>query len=425
MVQQAEVKSRSIYPQKQLMNQEIKVNEIIAAPDYIYMSSTEFIQHFTNMITANENIDLWEEHKNYIKVVGYCNRGLFDTILNYLSQKNKELTIATTPLHHTSWRNGQEKYVKPKNIHIIEMNDAYNGTESFPDIEKCDIVVITHMFGQDFTLKGLAEFKKRTGAIVIEDRVQAGSLDLPFSDPLIDISIMSMAMDKRPIALGGGFLHIRKKYRKMAKDIHKMITSYPVEPKRKRYIDLLKKIPTFLLYNKRVFTFILLRSLKVLNKNLLDFTNSYRKKNPGFERNNFTLMPSKGLLKSMSQHFYDHKNMEEMYARKYKLFRSYLPKKVTQQYFPWFNEKSTLTPYNTIYVDTKYVQKFLKFMNRSEVCIIWNPTYKMFNFPYENSERYQDFHDGLVYLPCLAIMTDDEIRYLADRIVRFDNIVSK
>ena len=378
MEQHAEVKSEVTQTQRPFsskkikrykkLDTEIKVHEILAAPDYLYLSSTEFIQHFTNMITADEHYDLWEEHKNYIKVIGYCNRGLLDTLLNYFSQKKENFTIATTPLHHTSWRDGQEKYVKPENIHIIDINNSFKGIEKFPDIKKCDIVLITHMFGQDFDLKGLAEFKEKTGAIIIEDRVQGGSLDQKFCSELIDISMYSMAQDKRPISLGGAFFYIRKNHRKLAEDIIEMIANYPPEPKRKRYIDLAKKIPTFLLYNKKWFTFLFLRVLRMLKMNLLDFTNMYRKKNPGFERGNFTWKPSKGLMKSMSQHYYDHKKMEALYEEKHMMFRSYLSDEIIKRYFPWYRD-AALTPYNTIYVDEKYVKKFLKFMNRSNICI--------------------------------------------------------
>ncbi|TFG20744.1 MAG: hypothetical protein EU530_02295 [Promethearchaeota archaeon] len=416
--------SKTKFKHYKKLDTEIKVHEIAAAPDYLPLNSTEFIQHFTNMITANEEYDLFEYHKNYIKVMGYANRGLLETCLDYFTQKNENLIVATTPLHHTSWRDGIEKFVKHENIHIIDVNDSLNGLEKFPNIDKCDLVIITHQFGQDFDLNGLDEFKKKTGAIVMEDRVQGGTQEIKFSSPLADITLYSMAMDKRPIALGGAFLYMRKENKEIAEAIIKMIASYPPEPIRKRFIDLLKKIPTYLLYNKKRVTYIFLKTIQMLKLNLLDFTNTYRKKNPGFERNNFTLKPSKGLMKSMSQHYYDYRNMENLYEEKHMLFRSYLSDDIIRRFFPWYRDAG-LTPYNTIYVDEKFVKKFLKFMNRSYVCIIWNPTYKMFNFDYPGKEKHQKFHDGIIYLPCLATMSHEEIRYLADRITKFDAIVSK
>ncbi|MBN2154621.1 MAG: hypothetical protein JW776_01070 [Candidatus Lokiarchaeota archaeon] len=434
MERQTEVKSEAIQLQKRISSKEIKkyqklenqikVREILAAPDYLYLSSTEFIQHFTNLITAKEEHNLWESHKDYIKIIGYANRGMLETCLKYFTKIKDDLVIATTPLHHTSWRDGIEKFVKHENIHIIDLNDSFNGLEKFPDIQKCDLVIITHMFGQDFDLTGLAKFKERTGAIIIEDRVQGGTLDIKFSSDLTDLALYSMAMDKRPIALGGAFLYIRKEHEEIAKNLLEMIMHYPLEPIRKRFIDLLKKIPTYLLYNQRGITFLFLRIIKMLKLNLLDFTNTYRKKNPGFERNNFTLKPSKGLMKSMSQHYHDHRNMENLYEKKHMLFRSYLSNDLIQRHFPWYRE-AALTPYNTIYIDEKYVNKFLRFMNRSDICIIHNPTYKMFNFSYPGDEKYSKFNSGIVYLPSLANMNHEEIRYLADRIDRFDKVVYK
>jgi len=409
--------------QTKRLNTKIKVTEILAAPDYLYLSPSELMRHFTNLAT-NEHFDHWKYYENYTKIMGYANRSLFETCLAYLKQKHENFVIVTTPLHHTSWRNAIEKYVKPENIHIIDLNDNFNGFEKFPDIDKCDAIIITHLFGQDMDMTGLAEFKNKTGAIVIEDRVQGGSLDHKFSSDLIDISTYSMAMDKKPIALGGAFLYIRNEFKDLIAFIIESVENYPLESTRKRFIELLKKIPTFILYNRRVLMYLFLRILRMLKLNLLDFTNMYRTKNPGFSHNDYMLKPSSGLMKSMSQHYHDHKNMENLFEEKHMLFRSYLSNEVIRSYFPWFRDAS-LTPYNTIYVDQKYMNKFLKFMNRSVICIIWNPTYKMFNFPYEGDAKYLKFNSGIVYLPSLALMTREEIQYLADRIERFHTIISK
>ncbi|MHA1111663.1 MAG: hypothetical protein ACTSRE_11215 [Promethearchaeota archaeon] len=434
MEQHAEVKSEVKQIQKRIGSKRIKrdkkldtkinVHAILAAPDYLYVSPAEFMNHFTNLYT-NEKYDHWHKFENFTMIMGYANRSLFETCLSYFKQKNEDFVIATTPLNHTSWRNAIEKYAKPGNIHVINLNDKLNGLGEFPDTDRCDIIVITHLFGQDFDLKGLSEFKKRTGAVVMEDRVQGGTLDVKFSHNLMDISTYSMAQDKRPIAFGGAFLYIRNYgFDEMITYLIETIANYPPEPVRKRLVELLKKIPTYLLYNRKGAIRLFLIFLKAFNLNLLDFTNTYRKSNPGFAHADFNLKPSPGLLKSMSQHYTDHKNMENLFEEKYMLFRSYLSEKIINRYFPWYRDAS-LTPYNTIYVEKSHVEKFLLFMNKSDICIIWNPTYKMFNFEYKGNEKYQKFFDGFIYLPCLAIMSNEEIHYLADRIEKFDEIISK
>jgi hypothetical protein len=125
----------------------------------------------------------------------------------------------------------------------------------------------------------------------------------------------------------------------------------------------------------------------------------------------------------MSQHYHDFKVMERVYEEKHMIFRSYLPDHIIYKYFPWYRD-AALTPYNTIYIDEQYVDKFLKFMNRSNTVIIWNPTYKMFNMD-NYPEKYVKIFNGLVYLPCLANMNREEIRYLADRIEKFDEMIGK
>ena len=59
------------------------------------------------------------------------------------------------------------------------------------------------------------EKKNNPNMVIIEDRVQGGSLDKPFSHECVDLSFYSMGMDKRPCALGGGFVNIRNKHNEL------------------------------------------------------------------------------------------------------------------------------------------------------------------------------------------------------------------
>ena len=59
--------------------------------------------------------------------------------MSFYKSKKEDLVIVTTPIHHTSFRNIIELFVKPENIHIIKMNKSYNEIESLPEVETCDL----------------------------------------------------------------------------------------------------------------------------------------------------------------------------------------------------------------------------------------------------------------------------------------------
>ena len=181
--------------------------------------------------------------------------------MNYYKTEKKTLRILTTPIHHTSFRNIIEKYVKPENIHILEMNDEFNEIISIPkDINDepitVDLCIISHMFGQDLKMDTLYEYKlKNPKCIMIEDRVQGGDFDKKFSNEFIDIALYSTGMDKKPCGLGGGFINIRNDFDgnvSLKNYVLNMVRNYPQQYFYHRFIELIKKIPTILLYNSKI-----------------------------------------------------------------------------------------------------------------------------------------------------------------------------
>ena len=397
---------------------------IKAAPDYLPINFFAFFRHFFDLFTI-KTFNLWVDNNEYHIQLGFSCRSLFEICMMYYPKK--DLVIATTPLHHTSFRNIIEKFVKPENIHIIELNEEYNAIAKIPDLKKCDIVVITHLFGQDLDLSVLLEFKEKHNCLIIEDRVQGGTLEKKVSDKIVDVSIYSMGMDKKPIALGGGFMYIDKRNQGLIDFAKKTVEKLPPEKLYKRFIDLLKKVPTYFFYNSRIFETLfleLINSINKLNKNisLLKFTNSYRKKNPGFSHYGYMLKPSNALLKSMYMNFDNYKKMEKLYTEKYTLFFNNISPKILQKYFPWYRGEASLTPYNTIYIKEELVDKFLEFLTNYSISCITNPTYKMFNFSYENDKKDLKFNNGIVYLPSPANMKKKEIIFLAEKIKEFDDL---
>jgi dTDP-4-amino-4,6-dideoxygalactose transaminase len=393
-------------------------------PDYLPLSPGDFVRHFSNLL-SNKEYDLSITYENYTKIIGYSCRALFDMCMEYFNKK--ELVIATTPIHHTSFRNIIEKYVKPENIHIIELNSNKNGIRKVPEIKKCDVVVITHLFGQDMDLAALSEFKKKHNCTVIEDRVQGGTMDRKFSHKVVDIALYSMAMDKRPIALGGGLMYIGNKHKKLIADFKEIIKNLPVEKSSRRFKELLKKILTYLLYNSRAMSFILVAVIDLLsffNKkiSILAVTKSYRYSNPGFSRRGYMLKPSSGLLKSMYENFHKYKEVEEKYAKNYNFFFSCFSPKLLSYFFPWYRGEASLTPYNTIQIEEHLVNQFLEFLSDFHISSLPNPTYKLFNISYDNYPEIVKFNNGIAYLPCVVNMTKDEIVYLSNKIKEFYKI---
>jgi len=399
---------------------------IKASPDYLPLSFFEFVGHFFKLLTTKK-YNHWIDFDNYTNVIGFSCRSLFEICMEYFD--NDDIIIATTPLHHTSFRNIIEKFVKPENIHIIKLNKNYNEIEETPQMDKCDLVVITHLFGQDMDLSRLVELKDKHNCLIIEDRVQGGTLDIQFSHEIADIAIYSSGMDKRPVALGGGYMYIRKKHDKLIKKTIEMIDSLPREKRRKRFTDLIKKIPSFLLCNSKVFSYLFFSTIRLFNFffkkiSTLSITKSYRKTNPGFTHFDYMWKPSNALLKSMYKNFDNYEKIEIRFREKYKIFTECFSPELKSYFFPWYKDSACLTPYNTILIEEHLVDQFLEFLSKSHISCISNPTYKLFNFSYENDARDLKFNNGIAYIPSLANMSKKEISFLSNKIKEFYNIIS-
>ena len=97
------------------------------------------------------------------------------------------------------------------------------------ELQKIDVIIITHMFGLDFDLLYIEDVKNKYNWLVIEDRVQGGTVDNPFSHPIVDLGFYSMGMDKRPCSLGGGFVNIRKNRSDIRDKMLALLESLPAE----------------------------------------------------------------------------------------------------------------------------------------------------------------------------------------------------
>lgn len=100
-------------------------------------------------------IPILTSKNDFSKISGYSCRSLFETITSYFKEKN----IFSTPIHHTSFKNIIEKTYNNKEI--IELNEKMNALDiSTIDFSNCDVVILFHLFGQDFNLDDLAKKKQ-------------------------------------------------------------------------------------------------------------------------------------------------------------------------------------------------------------------------------------------------------------------------
>ena len=394
---------------------------IKAALDYIPQTVSQFSNHFLNCFSYETPVNAFTNHK-FTRISGYSCRSLFDTTLKYYVDKNPNLRILTTPIHHTSFRNIIEKYIKPENIFILEINDKYNTISDIPKEDGLnvlvDLCIITHLFGQDMDCQILQSYhEENPECIMIEDRVQGGEFDKTFSNDFMDMALYSTGMDKKPCGLGGGFLCINNpkcERPELFSYLLMKISNYPKESMYERLWFLTKKIPTFLLYNFRSFIGCILLIFWYLGIDLHNFSSKYRKTNPGFSHDGYNKNPNSGTLISISQSLQTYCDIENLYKKKTAKFYSLLTDRALSEMIPWVNNGYSLTSYNTLMVDNR--DKFIDYLNIIKVPVIENPTYKIFNFEYEGSDKYKKFSDSLVYIPSLAIMTDKEIDYLASLI---------
>ena len=396
---------------------------ICSAPDYLPLSFFSFFSHFLNLFTL-KSYSIEINRANHKTILGYSCRSLFYIFMKFISKKNNNLTIVTTPIHHTSYRNIIEKFVKPENIHIIKMNKNYNKIENLPCVDKCDVVIITHLFGQDLILEDFADFKKKHNCLFVEDRVQGGNV-CKKGNSIFDITFYSCGMDKRPVALGGGFVNIKKdtqNYNELNIFFKNTINVFPKETRFERCLFLLKKIPTYFLYNNKLIIYLFIKILNIFNFDLIEFAKYYRKKNPGFEHNAFLKNPSQPLLKSIHQEINNSSYIEKLYSQKFNKFKSL---KNMKKYIKWYNNNNLLTPYNTFYIDKNNLTKFKNYMKKNNICVVDNPTYKIFNHDYDGKIQDKYFNDSLVYMPSLANMNDNEMKYLIKKLNNYENLMSQ
>tara|TARA_B100000767_G_C19726705_1_gene519817 strand:+ start:112 stop:1320 length:1209 start_codon:yes stop_codon:yes gene_type:complete len=393
--------------------------------DTLPISFIDFIYHFLFVFTSKK-INIIDESKQ--RLYGSSCRSLLYTFLEEFckNSKIKNPNILVTPLQHTSFRDIIEHFFKEDNITILSMNDEYNKIIVTDDVIKSnknyDLCIITHLFGQDLDTTELLNINSTNNCVFMEDRVQGGAFDMIFSSELFHYSLYSCGMDKKPCALGGAILYSRPNNFKrinLIKTLELKIQKYPNETILDRIIFLIKKIPTYIIYNIKIVIWIVINIFRLIGIDLYKFITFYRKNNPGFMHYNFNIKPHNATLKSIEYSMDNIKNIESKERTLSFFFMFSLQKNNLQKkYFPWYRGVPLLTLYNTIRVKERV--KFINNLNQKYIPVIDNPTYKLFNFDYSTKQQDLEFNNSLVYIPTLYTMNCSEISQLIDIIETYD-----
>ena len=349
-------------------------------------------------------------------VFAYSCRSLFETLLTAVW--HEELTVLVTPIHHTSFVRILERHVKPQNIIVLEMCDNYTKIARVPE-RRADVCVVTHLFGRDIDLSALEAYARaHAECLILEDRVQGGTLATQRSSDLVDVSMYSCGMDKLPCALGGGYGHFSDRVAWLERRARAIIEQYPCETEWSRLVCLLKKVPTYALYNTRAAPRLLTILLKVFRINLDGFVQSYRRRNPGFAHEGYNLNPSAHLRDAMlaaTRTSCTWQPWETLFLRASRLFNTVIDRSLLP------HAHGARTPYNTIVARCPHT--LVRELSNRYVPCLRNPTYATFSIEYEGRRDCVAFLERIVYVPCLATLTNDEICALASLLNRIQPVV--
>ena len=397
--------------------------------DYIPLSFLDFLKHFVFILISIENKI---HYPSLGCVYGSSCRSLFHTLCDVFKQnsKKKKHNILVTPLHHTSFRNIIELFFRKDEITVLPMNESYNKIivdDHILSLDKeYDMCIVTHMFGQDLDVSELKKLSLVTkNCLFVEDRVQGGVFSETYSSKLFDVSLYSSGMDKKPCALGGGIVYSKNK--DIVQQRSKKVETYRHETALDRFIFILKKIPTYILYNCKTIIYIVIWIFKMLTLDLYGFICYYRKKNPGFMHDRYNIRPCAATVGFINYALKNINCIETTQKTQYRKCSQLLDNyKLRDKYIPWYDpfyNNDQLTIYNTIYARDR--QQFIDFCNKKYVPVIDNPTYKLFNFDYNGKQKDRIFNDSLVYIPSLYAMPDNKIDLLVSLIQEYDRTLVK
>ena len=417
-----------------------KLFGVFSVPGSNQTPINHIIKHLLDLYPKKpEPINLIESHqKGYKTIYGYCCRQLFNTfITNFISNnQNKELNIAVSPIHHTSFRDIIEANFNSKNIHILDIDDNYQRL-TIPNNKKhidFDLIVITHLWGKYLNINDI--IKNKRNSLIVEDVVLAGEYQYEFNNDS-DLLFHSCGMDKRPSSLFGAYVHIKDTHYQLIKQMVISVFSLNL-PSRN---EILKKINDscllHLIYNCRPIQNITKLLIKLFGIKISNFTQQIRKSKPGFEHSKYMKCPSTLMLQTNKSIYGSEVKTELLFIGKNKLFLEQFSTQEIIKYFKWhyypryntrsnsiyidsFENTRSCLPYNIIHIDKKYQQNFINYFDSINTTTIKNPTYKTFKHA---DESIHTFLDNLYYLPCVYNMRENDILQLTQRLKKIFEVL--
>ena len=348
---------------------------------------------------------VYDKINGYKRIYGYSCRQLFETYIKIRTSKNKNLNIAVTPIHHTSFRNIIEKYFSEERIFILDLDKYYEKVlvpEKYNDIN-FDIILVSHVWGYNLDLSQLEKYRGKS--FLIEDSVLGCEY---FSKTVTDSDMYfhSCGMDKRPSSLFGGYVDVKDIHKDDLQDFSESVSKLPIVSFNDKYKKIRDVFMLFCIYNIRFIQ----QNIKLLcylfNYKLSDVSHYIRKSKPGFQHDNYMKCPNQYMVDEMISVDKNVTNTEKVFKMKNANFKSLFSSNVIQNYFPWkFNVKQSTLPYNPILIKSENQESFLKFFNQLSIPVLKNPTYVTFE---HSGPRYKEFLDNIFYLPNLYTMDYNE-----------------
>lgn len=370
------------------------------------------------------------------RLIGYSCRALFQCLLETLLKLKPDLVVGITPMQHTSFRNIVEGLVPAENVCVLRVEETLHAV--LPPQRRCDVLVVTHVFGQDLDISAVHRgVSSEDGArpLVVEDRCQGGTLQRRFSHEYVDIAIHSMGMDKRPCALGGGFMDIRNGSIPFAGTpllvpVSARIDGLPPERVGERLYALLKMLPLWLMYNFHTLQVVVYAQVDVLTflgwaDGITGFAKAVRKANPGFEHHKYMKRPSAALRSMILAQLGQWRSIEDRITARQAIFLAALGTEAACEYMPWLHRSEAtgvaqpcVSVYNSVVVDAGRLDAFTRFAKRRGLICVPNPTYVVCQSSLVDSAA-AGVVKRLFYLSCLSGLSDAGIRTLAAHLLDF------
>ena len=299
---------------------------------------------YPNLITRTE--------QEYKRIYGFSCRQLFNSFITqfkieYLKSNTdiKNLKIAVSPIHHTSFRNIIEENFTDDQIYILDMDKNYQKiiiSENFKNVN-FDLIIITHLWGKKFDLSKLKSITNKD-TIVIEDSVLGGKLKDKYEFNS-DVYFHSCGMDKKPASLFGGFVDVKND------KVFNLINNnlYNLEPVENKV--LFNKIFDILLlnfiYNYKIINNLIKLFIKFSGHKLSNITQRIRESKPGFDHSNYMIKPNKIMINFLQKIDNDLEikvdKQENLFIKKNNLFINNFDENEKSEYFPWYENNINST----------------------------------------------------------------------------------